>query len=554
MSENEFKKYAVISNKGFNICDIDDHLQCDSTHIDEINSNIIPDREVHCCNQFETNDRISFYDLSEEEACSLKNDPRILDVHLEIPNDAIFKDAQQQNNFQRDNFPTSNSNDSVNWGLKRHTQENYDSLAENTFNTEYNYSLNGTGVDLIIQDDGLQWDHPEFLDENGQSRVQLIDWYSETGVSGSMPAGFYDFTGDNDSEDSFSSEHGTHCAGIAAGKTYGWAKNCKIYSMRIFGGEGFQVSIEDSFELIRQFHLQKPVDPVTGLKRPTVVNQSWGYSWYYYGTRTGTANISDIAYKGVPAGLTGNDNSIDVSKGMIGSSSSRFGFQYPLIDVLQESLTDAGIICCKSAGNGFNAQAASDEDDIWDSYYISSLSFVGILPAGTPIYYQRAGSPFSLDTIRVGNISSFDFSSQDKAAPSSNRGSCVDVWAAGSQITSTASNISGYSTKGDYPPDPNFSIARISGTSMACPQITGMCCLLAQIYPNLTAAEAKLFLIENAKDTLYDTSDNEDYSFQNSNNSVYGAPIKIAYWPFGTQSENQFNITGNCILTNLKTG
>ena len=54
----------------------------------------------------------------------------------------------------------------------------------------------------------------------GTSRVQQIDWYTESGLSGSQNVNHYrDFDG-----------HGTHCAGIAAGKTYGWAKKAHIYS------------------------------------------------------------------------------------------------------------------------------------------------------------------------------------------------------------------------------------------------------------------------------------------------------------------------------------
>ena len=45
--------------------------------------------------------------------------------------------------------------------------------------------MDGTGVDIVIQDSGLQVDHPEFNDANGVSRVQQIDWFSASGVTGS---------------------------------------------------------------------------------------------------------------------------------------------------------------------------------------------------------------------------------------------------------------------------------------------------------------------------------------------------------------------------------
>ena len=82
----------------------------------------------------------------------------------------------------------------------------------------YNYVLDGTGVDVVIIDTGIQPDHPEFQDANGVSRVKQINWYEASGQSGVQPANFYRDT----------DGHGTHVAGTVAGKTYGWAKNANI--------------------------------------------------------------------------------------------------------------------------------------------------------------------------------------------------------------------------------------------------------------------------------------------------------------------------------------
>ena len=37
------------------------------------------------------------------------------------------------------------------------------------------------------------------------------------------------------------------------------------------------MDIETSYDLIKVFHQRKPVNPVLGVKLPTVVNGSWGY-------------------------------------------------------------------------------------------------------------------------------------------------------------------------------------------------------------------------------------------------------------------------------------
>ena len=58
------------------------------------------------------------------------------------------------------------------------------------------------------------------------SRVQQIDWYTASGLSGTQSANFYR---DRDG-------HGTHCAGIAAGKTYGWAKRVQMFMLKNLQG------------------------------------------------------------------------------------------------------------------------------------------------------------------------------------------------------------------------------------------------------------------------------------------------------------------------------
>ena len=78
-----------------------------------------------------------------------------------------------------------------------------------------------------------------------------------------------------------------------AGRTYGWAKNARIYAHKIAvgGSTGTPasecISLNDSFDLIKLWHRNKPIDPETGYKRPTVVNMSWGYGYSTGSTPTG---------------------------------------------------------------------------------------------------------------------------------------------------------------------------------------------------------------------------------------------------------------------------
>ena len=403
--------------------------------------------------------------------------------------------------------------------------------SSSTRTADYNYTLDGTGVDIVIQDDGVVVDHPEWEDAEGNSRFQQVDWYELTGLPGTMPANFYNQTTADSNQPG---AHGSHCCGIAAGKTYGWAKNSRLYSMRIFGGTGHRIDT-DRYDLIRLFHEQKPIDPDTGFKRPTIVNQSWGYSWYYRNSSTGNAQVQTLFYRGVNQNIVAQQWTSGTFS-QYGAVASRHPMAYTPADVEQEQLTDAGVICVKAAGNGYHpcAGSATGEyaDTIYNSYYTLNQTWGSYIAAGNPIYYNRPSSPHSLDTIWVGNIACDQYGSEEFLREDSERGARLDINAAGEQITSATSTQATYSTKQNYPPNTAYSIARISGTSMAAPQITGMGALWLQANPGGTAQEIKDFLTANAKQILYNSGNADSFVAGNSIPRLYGGTRNIAYWPY----------------------
>jgi subtilisin family serine protease len=188
----------------------------------------IPNRRVEFTNERPASLRQCWYLLTDEEAEQLKLDERVFDVEIppEHRTDIIMvPNAIQQGDFTK---TTSDSGAYINWGLIRSNASTNVYSSGTTTTLNYNYTLTGKGVDVVIQDSGLQIDHPEFTDSNGVTRVQQLNWGSYSGGAFTQNANHYrDYDG-----------HGTHVAGITAGKTYGWAKEARIYSQKVAGLEG----------------------------------------------------------------------------------------------------------------------------------------------------------------------------------------------------------------------------------------------------------------------------------------------------------------------------
>lgn len=509
------KEYVVSLNK-----DVDyDAFWQEIENLSE-KDNFVPERRVGIVNNRDGSLRSCHYALTDEEANILRHDPRVYSV--EIPPDQrddiqIVKFASQTANF---NKPSTSSGSNTNWGLKRCIDKN------NIYGTgtaapssNYDYMLDGTGVDIVIQDSGIEHAHPEFRDVNGNSRVQLINWYTESGITGTQSANHYrDYDG-----------HGTHVAGIAAGRTYGWAKNARIYALKVSGLEGSGdsgtgISITDCFDVIKLWHRNKPLDPKTGLKRPTIVNMSWGYSTSY-----ANSDVDTIWYRGAFYNLpTANDRwsagllPLTSNGGVTYISNIRIGS----VDADVEELIDEGVHVCIAAGNNYHKIDIPGGVD-YDNYYIRNST-------STAVYYHRGSSPRSLKAINVGNInSSVHDASTDKKADTSETGPGVDIYAPGTNIISACSNTN---TKSGvtYHLDSGFKQVNLGGTSMASPQVCGLAALLLQMNPTVSPYNLKNWLIRSCvNNIIYDTGLDDDWgssftSLKGGNNRMLYSPISLA--------------------------
>ena len=480
----------------------------------------VPQRSVDIVNARPTSLRQCWYELTDAEADKLRQDSRVFCVELppEFRTDIeIAPSASQTGLYYKSPGTNPANNLGINWGLFR--------LNSTTMNTPgasgtltYNYPLDGTGVDFVVQDSGLQVDHPDFQDAAGVTRVQQIDWYSASGIAGSMPANFYtDYDG-----------HGTHCCGIAAGRLYGRAKNARIYCMTVSGlnvAPTNGISVTNVFDCIKGWHNNKPIDPATGYKRPTVVNMSWSYINTF-------TSINGGNYRGTPwAG-----SSLQPSYGMIGNASLRFGIRVDSVDVDVAELLAAGVVLVGAAGNYYQTLDVLGGLD-YDNFFNQGA---------TPLYYMRGGSPASATgVICVGNVSTGTDTPEEKLG-SSESGPRVDVWAPGTNIVSTTSTTNDFGATTAYPLNSNYKIMSISGTSMASPQVAGLAAQLLQIYPTATPAQIRQKIIDTSTaNMLYTTGLSTDYS---NDRSLHGGPNRFAYLPFNTASGA--NVAGSVALSN----
>ena len=483
------KQYNVALNRGVDYDAFWNDMESDT----DGGKLYIPNRAVEFTNERPASLRQCWYLLTDEEAELLRQDDRVYCVEIppEHRDDIIMTPSvTQTGDFTK---TTSSAGSFLNWGLIRASNPTNVYGTGTTTALNYEYTLDGTGVDVVIQDSGLQVDHPEFTDSLGNSRVQQIDWGAFSGGAFTQNANHYrDFDG-----------HGTHVAGTAAGKTYGWAKNARIYSVKLNGLEGSGdsgtgISPTYAFDCIKSWHIAKAGS------RPTVVNMSWGYLTFYN-------TVTSVTYRGTTysdASTTGNATYRQTTYGIRNISGAAYGYTHicntriSSVDVDVQELLDAGVVVCVAAGN-----RSFKIDTIGGTDYNNTIQ----TDTGTK-YIHRGSSPHDDDAITVGNSDRVVFSSTlDQKSTSSETGPGVDIYAPGTNIISACSTTNRFSGQ-TYYLNASYRQTNISGTSMASPQVAGVSALVLQLNPSYTPAQVKSALIAESTATIYTTGLNNDWS------------------------------------------
>ena len=282
-------------------------------------------RSVHCVER-RLKSRNTHYLLTDWEAEELKKDPRIQSVSpapstLGIKAGLSFEEPEDvksdENFFNSIDLSTgvqqtssgwdkssSTSSTMKNWGLLRCTEGSQRSnwggtgyegtgIAGSTSQTgTIELTQTGKNVDVVICDEnGIVWNHPEFAvnpDGTGGTRTIQYNWFQHNPAVKGTGAGTYTYgTG----------SHSTHVAGTVAGNTQGWARSANIYNIYYLAGDETNYNFPYVMDYIREFHKAKSINPATGRKNPTIVNNSWGMS--IFPSEWSFSDITAVTYRGV---------------------------------------------------------------------------------------------------------------------------------------------------------------------------------------------------------------------------------------------------------------
>lgn len=499
------QEYVIMVENAGDLAEIEQSLSVRTNGVP-----FIPDSECAPCKDI-SSAYIGNWMLTEEEADQLSNHPKI-ELVSKPEKPKLIADGIQTGNFSRGDITASPV--LTNYGLQRSSMTSNLYNGNSVLNTpnypegdpdEYPYSLDGTGVDIVIIDSGIDVNHPEFFNEAGVSRIQQIDWTdSNHGNLGAgfpdLPAGFYtDVDG-----------HGTSCASLAGGICHGWAKNANIYVMTVLNNAGNEYDIYDGMLAITRWHQNKNNPNHAGYTgRPTILSCSWSVGIFGQPYE----NITGGEYKGEAwdrAGLSDIDMATQYRLPelqnyyfVLGSTEDDF----PVLNRRFREASEAGIHILKSSGNFLQMATRPGHED-YDNYVIHKDDPSDTEDEGIITYTHRVGVPYTDQMILCGNIEP-----EGDYGPTNNleqaricvTGPAIDVYAPGANCMAATINR-GRFTEVPYQLEPQ-SLHRqrfFGGTSASCPNTAGVLALHLQSNPNLTPSEARQRIINDSNPGLHD--------------------------------------------------
>ena len=452
--------------------------------------------------------RNTHYRMTEEQAERLRQDPRVWGVEAVdsfkirpqvVSNEPYVKPGNfwkgtssvSSNDFQWGHLHCAGDQAQRRkgvWGVPGSTDQVIDAVE--IFN-------NGRHVDVVIVDDPVSYDSQEWYSPTtNETRFVQYQWFTElnTIVNSIDDDNQFEPTGTITYETNAVTPqyHGIHVTGTACGQHYGWANEANIYNMAVTdswtSGQSFPALL--IFDYLRAFHLNKPINPETGKRNPTVTNHSYGGIYLMPNDNLQLSDISLVIWRGTTYTSASPGPSGWTEAGLEADFGLRFGVDvYPawssaVAADVQDAIND-GVVIIGAAGND-NLLMAEVNDQDWNNR-------VQISTVGT-IYYNRGGWPNTPDSgaINVGALSrQVDF----RRSTYTNFGPAIDVFAPGDSILSSFGNTGGL-TDNKYPAGNYF--YPINGTSMASPQVCGVAAILASGKERFTNADVLGYLNQHS--------------------------------------------------------
>jgi len=295
-------------------------------------------RPVECVNRF-PNSKVTTFRLTHQEADRLRQDARVLAVelaerHLGVERSIHAVQYSEEWSKSSLSYNKPSQVNPKNWALLRCLTKEEPTppplwavygqyfgvdtppeLGLTTVNTgTIELTMTGRNVDVVIVDEPeLPWDHPELAvnaDGTGGSRALYYNWYQHNPAVNGKAAGTYwakyeygktlsTWNANSTWKDLRlawynNAMHGSHVTGIVAGNTNGWARDANIYRL------DYKDPVGSVWGYVKEFHKNKPINPVTGKKNPTIVNCSYGsiISITTYTDMLNNSLIKDLTYQG----------------------------------------------------------------------------------------------------------------------------------------------------------------------------------------------------------------------------------------------------------------
>ena len=541
----------------------------------------IPNRKVECDQRLATS-RTTGYWLTIEEAMEVAKDPRVEQV---VPQVIIDREQTRESQvitgrFDKGSSPTGAGTftksdgstgikynvDHKSWGILRHTETTSranwgqdDATSSNRYEDD-SVTIIGSGknVDIVIvENHSLAPAHPDYVDNYVE-----YNWGQHFNtISGGL---WPNYTYSNvDSQDNFGEldNHPTAVTSYACGKLFGIAKDANIYQLStryeqkkivaegVTDGNGFYTTSDRAFAYIREFHANKPINPATGRKNPTVVNLS--LSTYVnmsngitYGSFRGTPN--DKGKDGTPysqselqaMGIHQSDSDwtsntdFQVTSGVINSDQ---------VDAIAE-----GVIVISAAGNDnryHDAPGGTDYDNyIVDNAYYDYRDYQFNGQYFYREYYCRGDKFYRSGAINVGALGP---NTDEARATFSNYGPAIHCYVSGQQVPAAA-NESDIAFGIPYPGEEDnvgtwYTFGFGQGTSYSSPILAGFICCLVETYPHMTNDDVKAWIQKHCLiGQMADTGDAINVD-TNTKISIDGSTTtnRIFYW------KNYKNTVGN---------